>query len=376
MSRELHFSSSPGEVRGGLLENGEMTACALWRPGKPDGWGDKHLVRVTAYAPALGGAFVRLAGALRENGVRPPEKEGFLPTKEKLREGALVGAEIVRSAQNGKSLRLRLLSDDALEKARDSDDSLKNEGANPRLLSRGLSPLEELAARAPEAPVFTDCAATAAALPASLHARLQASGPAALRSADLETLEAAWDALAQPSVSIGPLLAHIVPTPALTSIDLDSADQPDFAANLAAFPALAREIALRNLSGAILIDPAGVRSRKRAALAPFLQKDLEKARDPLQPRVLGATPGGLLELTRPRRRPPLHELLSSPHGRGLALLRRILHEALPGTTLHAPPAVVAALEADPAALAAFAQRRGAGISLVAAAPSQDFWKLL
>ncbi|TPW33678.1 ribonuclease E/G [Oecophyllibacter saccharovorans] len=366
MGVDLYLTGSPGEIRATVLDadapdDAAMLACALWRPGRPDGWGARHLARVTASAPELGGVFVELAG-----GPGGSLQEGFLPAPEKLRreklqEGALVAAEVIRSAQNGKGLRLRCLPPGT---------PLPQAPAGPVLLSAGPTPLEELAAAWPQAAIYADSAATAARLPPELRKRL--AGFSGFPPGTSEILAAQWDRLSQPTVRLGPLLAHITPTPALYSIDLDtgpregvpgggSARNGDFNTNVAAFPALARELQLRNLSGTLLVDPAGVPTRKRPALVPFLKRALEDENDPLGPRVTGATPSGLLEITRPRRRPPLHELLNSPHGQGLALLRTILQQDLQGTELHAQPAVIAALQADPQALDMFNRQRAASL---------------
>ena len=120
-------------------------------------------------------------------------------------------------------------------------------------------------------------------------------------------------------------------------------------ANRAALPALMRQVVLRNLSGAILIDFAGIPARRRQALAPDLQAAL--AADPARPRLLGFSHLGLAELLRPRSMPPLHELLAGPHAAGLAALRRLAAE--PGRRhphLCAAPSVIAALQADQDAL--------------------------
>ena len=93
------------------------------------------------------------------------------------------------------------------------------------------------------------------------------------------------------------------------------------AVNRALLPALARQIRLRNLSGAILVDLAGLPARRRAALGPALAEAL--AEDPLRPRLLGFTALGLAEIVRPRVHPPLHELLAGPHAAGLAALRAV-----------------------------------------------------
>lgn len=324
---EIRLASAPGEVRIALLKDDALLDVALWRPGAPDGWGDTHIVRITAHAPHLGGAFVELAGSA---------STGFMKGRKLPPEGSLVCAQITRSAQNGKGLRLRALpSPDGMEV-----------GDAPRLITPGPTPLDDILQQAPaDCPLIIDDAALAARLPASLHPRLQRVS----RSFD-EVLESDWVALSSLDASVGPLTAHITPTHALTAIDLDAYQNPDFAANLACFGPLLREIRLRNLSGTILIDPAGVRSNKRPALVPFLRKAADREQDPLQPRITGITPSGLLEMTRPRHRAPLHELYSSPHGQGLAILQRIVTEGLKGEHLQAPPAIIRALEADGMAL--------------------------
>jgi Ribonuclease G/E len=137
------------------------------------------------------------------------------------------------------------------------------------------------------------------------------------------------------------------------------------AINRAAMAGLARQIRLRNLSGAILIDFAGLPARRRAALGPALADTL--AGDPLRPRLLGFTALGLAEIVRPRVRPPLHELLAGPHAAGLAALRHIAaeHAATPHRlpVLRAAPAVVATLQADAEALSDFARRTGRALIL-------------
>ena len=111
------------------------------------------------------------------------------------------------------------------------------------------------------------------------------------------------------------------------------------AANLAVVPVLARQIRLRNFSGAILVDFAGLPARRRGSLAPALHAAL--AEDPLRPRLLGFTALGLAEIVRPRVHPPLHELLAGPHAAGLAALRRIAAETAAATAPDAGAARIA-----------------------------------
>jgi len=332
---EIRAACSPGEVRIVVTDHDTLLDAAIWRPGLADGLDDWHVVRVQTPAPALGGAFVTLADGI----------SGFLSTRDAPTQGSLVGARVVRSAQNGKALRLKRA------------DMPTEPYTAPALLRRGPTPLEELATRYPDAAIIIDDAAMAALLPVSLRPRLQRS----LQAFDV-TLEADFQELGVSEVELGALTASIFPTPALVAIDMDSAKSPDFKTNIESFPELARQIRLRNLSGTILVDPAGVKTRKRPALVSFLQQAF--IQDPLRTEILGATPSGLLELTRLRRRPPLHELLSSAHGIALAALRRILQENRKGSTLTGSIAIIRALEADPVAMEDFVSRHGQPVELI------------
>ncbi len=182
-------------------------------------------------------------------------------------------------------------------------------------------------------------------------------------------------ALAEPCAALpggGRLSVH--PTPALTAIDLDAGGAAGGRAgkgaahralNAAALPVLARQIRLRNLSGAILVDWAGLSPRRRAALGPALE--LALAADPLRPRLLGFTALGLAEIVRARIHPPLHEVLSGAHAAGLAGLRCLAVEARSDPSrpqaLRAAPAIVAALQDDSAARDDVARATGRSLVL-------------
>jgi Ribonuclease G/E len=310
---------SPGEHRVALLRDGVLAELALDRPGKPDGIGDLHLARVTAVVPAMAGVFVALHDA-----------EAFLPDTAggaARSVGDMLPVRITRAAQGGKGPRVSAAPDLA--------------ASGPiRLLSRGPTALAAMQAAYPDA--------------------------STQRGAFTEAIEAEIDALADADAMLdGGLRATFSATPALTAIDLDGAGTTaarvgkataQIAANLHALPSLGRQIVLRNLSGAILIDFAGIPTRARKTLAPALEAVLEA--DRLKPRLAGFSHLGFAEIQRPRLLPPLHEKLSSAHGIGLAALRRAEAEARAAPArrlaLRASPAVVAALRADPAALAALA----------------------
>ncbi len=345
---EIRAAGSPGEVRVAAVEGERLLDYALWRPGAPDGVGDVYRGRVIASVSAMAGAFVAVGN-----------QEGFLPDSEGakgLADGSVVAVRIVRSAQGGKGPRLS---------ARVTVDP------GPQgLVQRGPDPLADLAHRYPEAPILVDDRGLVAALRRNLgdRVRLVAEG---FDDAHLTAIEA----LEQPSVELanGARLS-IHPTPALVAIDVDAGgsmtvrggkDSHHLALNQTVLPALASQIRLRNLSGAIVIDLAGLSVRKRAALGPGLAEAL--ATDPLGPRFLGFTALGLAEIVRPRVHPPLHELLANPHAAGLAALRRIAATVDPDPrrlpALRASPSVVAALQQDPVALPDLARRAGRALIL-------------
>ena len=338
----LLASSSPGEVRCAVVEDDELIDYAVWRPGAPDGVGDVYRGTVAARVPAMSGSFVSLDGS-----------DGFLPDSEvpaRVSVGERLVVRVTRAPQGGKGPRL----------------SARVSGSYPEgtgLLVRGPGALLELAVRYPDASVSVDDSAFAAGLRPVLGERVRVV-PRAFDDA----LEAEIGGLAEPVVEMpGGARLAIHPTPALVAIDVDSgsAAAPHQALNRAIIPALARQIRLRGLSGAILVDFAGLSARRRAALRPALAGAL--AADPLRPRLLGFTALGLAEIVRPRVHPPLHELLAGPHAAGLAALRALAAicaappHRLPA--LRAAPAVVAALQADTGALADLARRAGRALIL-------------
>jgi Ribonuclease E/G family len=301
--------------------------------------GDVHRGRVIAAVPAMAGAFVALADA-----------EGFLPDSEGakgLTAGTVLTVRVTRAAQGTKGPRLTARVD-AVD-------------GPVGLVRRGPDPVRRFAAQYPGAPVVADDAGAAASLGATVAAVVFN-----------EDVAEAIEGLSRPVVELaGGARLSIWPTPALVAIDVDGggmlAGRGRFheAVNRAVLPALADQIRLRNLSGGIVVDLAGLSARKRAALGPDFVAAL--ADDPLRPRFLGFTALGLAEIVRSRVHPPLHELMAGPLAAGLAALRAALAafdgdpRGLPAVRAH--PAVVSALQADPAALPDLARRTGRGVTL-------------
>jgi hypothetical protein len=319
---------------------------AIERPGGPLGVEDRIVGRITSRVQAMAGAFVALPGG---------SADGFLPDTagaRSLPEGTHLALRVTRGAQGGKGPRLAALPGQAAE-------------GPIRLLARGPGAVERLAAQHPTAAIRIDSPAVSAELPPTLRDRVTIGlGDLAAEAA------AAWSALEDAQVDLpGGARMTITPTPALVAIDIDAGSATaerrtkkaaQLALNRALAPAIARQIRLRHLAGAILIDPAGVAQTNRPQLAAAFAAAL--ADDPLRPQFLGFTALGLAEILRPRLHPPLHELLSGRHAEGIGALAALcaVWESRPGSTdsILATPEIVGAIEADPAAREQFRYRTG------------------
>jgi hypothetical protein len=223
-----------------------------------------------------------------------------------------------------------------------------------------------LAARYGGAPIVVDDAGVAASLSAGASVATQVF---------TEDIAAAIEALSHPVIELANgVTLSIWPTPALVAIDVDAggalagpggARTRHEGLNREVLRPLAEQIRLRNLSGGIVVDLAGLSPRRRAALGGDLASAL--AEDPLHPRFLGFTALGLAEIVRSRVHPPLHELLAGPLPAGLAALRAAMAafgvdpRGLPAVRAH--PAVVGALQTDGAALPDVVRRTGRSIKL-------------
>lgn len=354
MSVTIRIQTSPGEIRAVAVAEGRPIDYAIERPGKLDGVGALHLGRISRRASAMGGAFMRLA-----------EEDGFLPDSEGaigFAEGALIPVRIIRAAQGGKGSRLtaRVSPKEAAACAGASQ---------PRLVRPGPGAVERLAALHPGAEIVVDDAALAAALRPLFGTRLSFAPHSWPEDVATEIA-----ALSEPDYVLpGEAMLRIRPTPALVAIDIDlvpSAGAEPKAraqeqANRHLIPEIARQIRLRNLSGAILIDFAGMKSRYRVRLSTALAAAL--AADPLRPRLLGFTAAGFAEILRPRCHPPLYELLGGPHAAALRALAALLAAERPGVArvLRLAPELHAALSSDEAARQDYARRTGRAALLVA-----------
>jgi ribonuclease G len=158
---------------------------------------------------------------------------------------------------------------------------------------------------------------------------------------------------------------------AMTVIDVDGGDAVTgrgdpraaiLAVNLVAAEMAARQIRLRNLAGAIVIDFVSMTRRAdRERVGAALQAAF--ADDPAQPQLLGWTRLGHMELTRRRRHKPLAEILFERPAEGIVVKSALTTalealRAAAGQAAHHPagapslvvhPAVAAALDGPAAA---------------------------
>jgi Ribonuclease G/E len=368
--REIRVSVSPGEVRVAGLQDRLLQEVVVERSGQWDRVGDLHRARVVALAPAMSGAFLLLEDSatafLPESELPGPRR----PVAAALHEGQAVPVRVTRAAQGGKGPRVtaRLTSPEEAAVAAAGPDA-------PRLIRRGDTAVERLATGWPEAHITTD----SATLAGSLQNRFGKHRASLCLSPAMDPdLEAELEELGSPHVALpGGASLVIQPTAGLVAIDVDagpSAGTRDPAAhlrvNLGALNELARQIRLRNLAGAILVDLAGLQVRKREVLIEPLAEAMRK--DPLKPRLLGLTRLGFLEIVRPRVHPPLHEVVGlppSPLTLGLGAVRKILRRsaATPGVDLglRAAHEVIAALQRYPAALEEYERMSGSALDLQA-----------
>ena len=273
-------------VRIVLLRGDDLAEFHLWNRNAPDGVGDLYTGRVDAVEKALAGCFVALGA----------DASGFLPDSagaKNLTQGQYISVRVTRAAQGGKGPRLALVNTPP--------------GAAPGLIATGPGPLLELAERFPEQEIVLDDYALMAELRPALEGRLRYNA-----NAFEPVLEDEIATLAEPYATLphGALL-HITPAPAATLLDVDAAaasHMPPLALNTAIIPEICRQIVLRNLSGGILIDFAGLKAAQRQKLLAPLREALKQ--DPLSPNLLGISHLGFAEINRRRIRPPLHEILN------------------------------------------------------------------
>lgn len=370
MHRRLLIAAGPGEWRAAWLEDGTLAELHVER-GDIAPAGSIHLGRVVRLVAGVGAALIDIGEG------RP----GFLPVREPPEEGARVIVQVRREAQRDKGARLTIRIAGA-DPARLADRAAHCDPPTQLDPSPGFGPA--LAQRLPGLPdaILTDDPAAIPALHGAFPDAAVAHCPPEEWPLDLD---AAVDAALAPSLALpGGGALHIEEGRAATLIDVDTgspdggtADRTARAVNLAAAAAIARQLRLRQLGGAIVVDFAALddrheRERVRRAVEAAL------AGDPARPRVLGWSRLGHLEIVRPRRLRPLAAAMLEPQAmrktsatlafealRGLAREARARPAA--DWRLVAAPEVAAALRGPAAAgLRALEVRLSRSIAIVVA----------
>jgi Ribonuclease G/E len=320
--RTLLIERSPGELRAALLHGDDPVQVDHYRDHAPPLEGALFHGRVRRVEPGLSAAFVDLDG----------RHEGFLRAR------AIAdrpkGVPIASLVQEGAAIVVRVLNEppgdgDKLPRVATLDHAavaaLRNRGplpAPPACFDAGPLPLDRvLAAHVATADriVCNDGASIGV-----VRRFLDANGVTAAverQSGDLFELfgvEAALDLALAPVVALpggGSLIFE--PGATLCAIDVNSGDRTASSgqaardANLAAVPVIARQLRLREIAGAIVIDFLKLdRAADREALLAALRAAL--ADDPSTCHVLGLSRLGLVEMTRRRRQVSLADRLLRP----------------------------------------------------------------
>ena len=220
-------------------------------------------------------------------------------------------------------------------------------------LNRDGPPGPASGAAAPVLRVLTALGAKADPIiaPLTLAPELRAAGydpqiaPALVDPFERLEIDAELAEACSPDVTLpGGARLSIEPTRALTAIDIDKGGdtRPPEGLVTACLIEIARQLRLRGVGGLIVIDPPRLpTSALNRALDPFKS---QLARDPVATDLLGPTRGGLIELTRPHRGPPLRDLLLGPEGHALAALRRLVYTGEMRAPIAVPAPVLAWLE--------------------------------
>ena len=396
MTDRLLISGLPGELRAARLRDGILADLVIQRDGEPSVTGSIYLGRVARIDRGMSAAFVEIGLA------RP----GVLPLSEaparSVSEGDRVLVRALREPGPDKGARLTA----KLKNPPPDLDDLAARADPPALLVPGQPPLDRLLT--PESvpdEILVDDAAWLRTLKDRLSAfgadRADRAGRARLATtsgslfADHD-VEGQIEALLEPEVPLpsgGALLIEPVRTLVAIDVNAGRASERDptpgqaLAVNLEAAAEIGSQLRLRALSGLIVIDflalkVPGARQQVVKALRRALRDDPEPGR------VFPMTPSGLVEMTRRRGAPALHEILTEPVGIGgtgrvksavtlaYEALRRVQIESAGNPAgrpaIHAAPRVLEALGTAVALAVSVVERRiGRPIRLVPASGLAD-----
>ena len=356
MSKTLACQVSPGEVWAALEEDGELIGLRVAREGDADIVDGVFLGRIVALRPELPAVLVDLG----------LERPGFLDARDVdrkrgiagLTEGQALIVEVTKAARADKAAGLRVLRPS--DARRDAFAAAAHDAIPPARLDRpepAILRAAKILLRDDLERILIDergALMTLRRAHPALAERLTFHGD---DTPLFETLGIAeqLDAVLQPRVALpGGGAIFIEASHAATMIDVDGGTRGALAANRAAATAIARQIRLRHLAGPIVIDFVGMKSREErdkvtAALKAALSDNDET------PELLGWTKLGHFELIRPRREPPLADLLfeqaadGTPRKTALTVALEALRNVARETTARPGKAFALAVHPDVAA---------------------------
>jgi Ribonuclease G/E len=338
------IEASPGEVRGALIRNGDVWDVVHHRITSPSLIGATYRGRVRRVDPGINGAFVDIGiGAdafMRARDASIPNERGARRARiaEMLHEGAQIDVRVVADGFAEKGPRVVRIAPDDSVTAPDI----------PAVLIAPLDPVSYILARYAgdrvTAVVCSDATTENQArdwCKANRRELFERITRERLGLFAEHGVEDAIEAALERRVAI-PGGAELVfdQTEALCVIDINSASDIGKAGrgprdvNSKAMPAIARQLRLRNIAGAIVIDALKMGSGDdRNRVLVRLRETLKG--DPGACHVLGMTNLGLIEVTRTRIGPSLGERLQggyvtpapAPEAVALEALRQVIRTA-------------------------------------------------
>lgn len=359
MSKTLACRVSPGEVWAAQEESGALIGLRVAREGNADVVGGVFLGRIVALR-------LELPAVLVDIGLDRP---GFLDARdvdrkrgiEGLTEGQALIVEVTKAARADKAAGLRVL------RPTDTRRAAFETAARDAMPPSRLDPPEPAIIRATK-PLLRDdiervLVDDRGAMMALRRAHPDLAEKIAFHADDAPLFETVGiaeqvDAVLQPRVLLpsgGAIFIEV--SHAATMIDVDGGQRGALAVNCDAAAAIARQIHLRNLAGPIVVDFVNLKSREdRDKVTASLKAALAENDETLE--LLGWTKLGHFELIRPRREPPLADLLfeQAPDGTirrsaltiALETLRSVAREAMArpgkGFALAVHPDIAAALD--------------------------------
>jgi Ribonuclease G/E len=394
----LLIEDQPGLRRLAMVEaqGGRLVDLAVEMAGGAPQAGDLYRGRVARLDRALEAAFVELGA----------ERQAFLPLSQappSASEGDLLELEVRRAGGGAKGPKVTAALSEAARARLVAVGADGAQGAGkPGLIAAAADPLEEMLRAGPREIVVDGLALCRALERRRQDGTIDRAAQITCHVGDVplwhvEDLEEELDLRLTGSLDL-PSGGRIIiePGETLTAVDVDRGAERAGgtgvgarATNLEAVVALARECRLRNLSGRIVVDFLEMgKAADRKALERALRSAF--ARDPEPIKLFPVGPSGLVELTRRRRKPPLHEVLMYPVGElgrtwgrrpqviafaALSALRKARADYAGAAPLIAAAVpVVSALVSGEAAAArvALEERWGRGIGVAEQADLQSF----